>query len=364
MSGMGTRVAMGQVLRMGLAYGVAVAFGYGAALVKMPLAWVLGPLIATALITLAGFKLPAPPVLRRGAQLVIGCTIGLSITSAVVLGLIEWFPLMIATALASVFVSASLSPVLAQLGRIDLKTAFFATMPGGLSEMGNIGASMGAQMPPIAVLHALRVAVVVLLIPPLMVAQGLYQSPVPMPDLPVLWVGIVVAAGLAGAMVARLVRMNNPWMIGGLAGAGMLTAFDLVQGRMPSLIFIAAQILIGHNIGTRFDRATLSKLPRVAVVGFVIILAMISIMALYALLLHDLSGLDLAVAILSSSPGGTAEMATTAAILHLPVALVTAFQMTRAVMVNGFATYYWRILTAIGYLPALERLIARLSSRS
>ena len=52
-------------------------------------------------------------------------------------------------------------------------------------------------------------------------------------------------------------------------------------------------------------------------------------------------------------------MAATAQILHLPVALITAFHVVRAVLVNGFATYYWRGLTAIGYLPALEQLLNR-----
>jgi len=152
-------------------------------------------------------------------------------------------------------------------------------------------------------------------------------------------------------------------MIGALIGTGLLTAFDLTQGKMPHLLFAAGQVLIGYNIGTRFKRDALKKLPRVAVIGIVIILAMVAAMALYALGLAQVVPLDLAVAILSSSPGGTAEMATTAQILHLPIALITAFHITRAVLVNGFATYYWHGLSAIGYLPALERFWERVFAK-
>ena len=195
---------------------------------------------------------------------------------------------------------------------IDGKTAFFSVLPGGLSEMGNIGATVGARMEPIALLQALRVAIVVLLIPPLMVAHGLYQEPLPVPDLEPELIALALAASLGGALLTYVARFNNPWMIGALIGTGLLTAFDLTNGKMPHLLFAVGQVLIGYNIGTRFKRGALKKLPRVAVVGIVIILAMVAVMALYALGLAQVVPLDLAVAILSSSPGGTAEMATTA----------------------------------------------------
>jgi uncharacterized protein len=145
---------------------------------------------------------------------------------------------------------------------------------------------------------------------------------------------------------------------------GTLTAFDILQGRMPSAIFAPGQILIGYNIGTRFQRDALQDLPRVAAVGVVVIVAMIAVMALYSVGLEYALGLDFATGMLGSSPGGTAEMAATAQILHLSVALITAFHITRSILVNGFATYYWRGLSAIGYLPVLDRLLSRLFDTS
>lgn len=358
------RAKSSSLLRLLFGYAAAALAGYGASRMHLPLAWVLGPLVAAAVIGIAGMQLPAPIMARRCGQLIIGSTVGLSMTGSVMAGLVEWLPLMIFTALFSVFVSATFSTLLAQFARIDGKTAFFAVLPGGLSEMGNIGATVGARMEPIALLQALRVAIVVLLIPSLMVAHGLYQAPMPIPDLQPETVALVLAASICGALLATLARFNNPWMVGALVGTALLTAFEVAHGRMPYLIFTAGQILIGYNIGTRFRREALRKLPRVAVVGIAIILAMIVGMALYALVLNQLAGLDFAVSVLSTSPGGTAEMATTAQILHLPVALITAFHVTRAVLVNGFATYYWRSLSAIGYLAALERLLGRIFGRS
>jgi membrane AbrB-like protein len=357
------RARIDELWRLLFGYGAAVLLGYGASLAHMPLAWVLGPLVAAAAIGVAGLRLPAPAIARRCGQLVIGSTVGLSMTSSVVAGLLGWLPLMILTALFSIFVSATFSTLLARFARIDGKTAFFSVLPGGLSEMGNIGATIGARMEPIAFLQALRVGIVVLLIPPLMVAHGLYQTPLPIPDLPAEFVALALAASVGGAVLALAARLNNPWMVGALVGTAILTALDLTQGRMPHLVFTVGQILIGYNIGTRFQRDALRKLPRIAVVGIAIILAMVAVMALYGIGLVQIAPLDTAVAILSASPGGTAEMAATAQILHLPVALITAFHVTRAVLVNGLATYYWHGLSAIGYLPVLERLWSRLFAK-
>jgi membrane AbrB-like protein len=350
--------------RMAVGYAAAAAAGYGAHLVHLPLAWVLGPLVAAAALGIAGLTLPASTIARRCGQLIIGATVGLSMTSAVIAGLVAWLPLMLFTAVFAVLVSATSSTLLARFARIDGKTAFFAALPGGLSEMGNIGASVGARMEPIALIQALRVAFIVMLIPPLMVAHGLYQAPPPIPDLPLQLVALALAASLGGAWLAHLARVNNPWVVGAIIVTGALTALDVTQGRMPSLLFTIGQILIGYNIGTRFRRDALRKLPLVAVVSLLIIALMVAVMALYALALHRFAGIDFAVAVLSSSPGGTAEMAATAQTLHLPVALITAFHVVRAVMVNGLATYYWRGLTAIGYLPALERLIGKRAGES
>jgi uncharacterized protein len=353
------KATLGNALRLAFGYATAAATGYGASLIHLPLAWVLGPLVAAAVIGIAGMRLPAPTMTRRAGQLIIGATVGLSMTSAVVAGLAAWLPLMLATALFSILVSATFSPLLARFSRIDGKTAFFCVLPGGLAEMGNIGASIGAQAEPIALIQALRIAIVVLLIPPLMVAHGLHQVPEAIPDLMPLSVALVLSVSLGGAMAAHLARFNNPWVVGALITTGILTALDVTHGRMPHLVFVIGQILIGYNIGTRFRRDALRKLPRVATIGIGVILAMVLVMTLYAFILTRLFYLDFAVAILAASPGGTAEMAATAQILHLPVALITAFHVVRAVLVNGFATYCWRGLTAIGYLPALERLINR-----
>lgn len=356
----------GQIRKFLLAlggYALAGVCGYLASRLRVPLAWVLGPLLCAAAFSLAGVKLTSPQRVRQMGQVVIGATAGLNLTAAVAAGLVAWLPLMLGTAWISVVASGLASGFFAYFARLDGKTAFFALMPGGMAEMGNIGMTAGARMEPIALIHTFRVAIVVLVIPGLLVSHGNITPVVPLPDLPPATVALLLGACLGGAWLTGACRINNPWMIGALVTSAILSVSGLVTGHMPHLIFVSAQVLLGYAIGSRFKREVVRRLPRVAVVGVAMNLTLLALMGLYALGFSALTGLDLPTSVLVSSPGGTSEMTTTAQTLHLSVALVTAFHLVRTFLVNGFALYYWRLVEKLGYVEALTARLDRLFGR-
>lgn len=340
----------------------AIMAGAAGHALRVPLAWVLGPMVTTAAFAIGGIRPVAPVAGRRFGQVIIGASIGLNLTTPVLASLVGWLPLMIATALVSMLAGAVLSIALARFGRIDTKTAYFAMMPGGLSEMANIGAEHGAQNEPIALCQALRVALVVCLLPPLIVSLGIAGEFGDMPQrsaLPLHIVPLLLGASVAAVLVVRLLRLNNPWMIGALAGAAAITAAGYVEDRMPPAIFYFGQFLIGIATGARFRRDVVLRLARLALVSAGFILVLTAALLVYAVVLARVGGLDVASAALAASPGGFAEMAVTAQALHLNVALVTAFHFTRALLVNGFTTHCWELLNRIGFFRLGQRLLDR-----
>ena len=128
-----------------LGYALASVAGYVAHRIGVPLAWLIGPLIVSASLSLSDVRYYAPVWLRRSGQLIIGCAAGLTVTSEVLSGLVSWIPFMILTSLFSIFCAAGLSPFLARFAHIDTKTSFFSLMPGGMAEMSNIGNDVGAK---------------------------------------------------------------------------------------------------------------------------------------------------------------------------------------------------------------------------
>lgn len=131
-------------------------FGY----LGLPLAWVLGPLLVSAALTMSGLDVFAPVQARRLGQMIVGISVGLHVTAEIAQSLVAWLPVMLVATVLSIAIAAFLSVGLSRFGRIDGVTSYYATLPGGLAEMANVGAAEGARAEPIALAQAIRVAVV------------------------------------------------------------------------------------------------------------------------------------------------------------------------------------------------------------
>lgn len=312
----------------------------------VPLAFVIGPLIATAGFAVAGRPVFAPVAGRKAGQLVIGAGIGLKITLSIVMATALWVPLMVAAGLAAVVLAGLAAAPMAAAARIDRRTAFFCMLPGGLSEMANVGASVGAASEPVALTQAIRVALVVLLMPPVVMALGVDAGLAVgalAPPLSAPHTLVVLALAPLGVLGMRAAGVNNPWILGSILSAGVLSTAGVLQGAMPAPLFHAGQFVLGITIGARFSRDSLRRLPRVAVVAVAALTAFASALMLMAAGLSHLAPFDFATLALATSPGGMVEMAVTAQVLHLDVAMVTTFHLVRAVLMNGFALHYWRV---------------------
>lgn len=362
---MTNRVDPARFARILLVLALSAAAGALAAAGKVPLAWVLGPMVVTAIASISGWPVFASRRGRRFGQLLVGSSIGLNVTATAVGLIAQWFPAMLTTAFAAMLLAAVLSVPFARASRIDATTAFFSLTPGGLSEMANVGQSAGAQPEPVALSQAIRVALLVSIMPPLILAFGvdggipassLLASELALPDLAVL-----LAGALAGVGLFTLMRANNAWMVGALVGSGTLAATEVVSGHMPGPLFMLGQFLIGIAIGGSFRRESLMRLPRVCVMVIVFIILLTLLLFGYAVLLWMATGIDLSSTALASSPGGLAEMSLTAQVLHLDVALVTAFHITRSFVVNSFTFGFFRLGQRIGLFRVVSRLVDRIA---
>ncbi len=269
---------------------------------------------------------------------------------------------MFASAAIAIVLSAALSAPLARFGRTDDKTAYFAMLPGGMSEMANLAVKSGAKAEAVAIVHALRVAMVVTVFPLLIIGFG---------DVAVVAAGktasladyafapVLLTIGAAGAFVAGLVRFNNPWIIGSLVAVAAVTSSGLVSAAMPQPVFWVGQFLIGFTIGTRFSRSAVVELARMAAVSAALIAFSAAVMFTVAFGLSTSGGIDLATITLATTIGGAPEMAITAEILKLNVTLVIAFHLIRATIINGFAGHIWTALDRLGFFAAVGRIAGR-----
>lgn len=337
--------------------------GWGASSLKLPLAWVLAPMLVVALASMSGLRMPEIRPGRKLGQLIVGSAIGLTMTPEAAGMLIVWSPLMVLTALIAICVTVMLTVPFARLSGQNTATAFFSLTPGGLSEMARIGAAEGARTEVVALAQAVRVAILVTLLPLLLRSfgeDGGLLSQGGRPDLPPLIYAGVLLVSLLSIRLVRYIGANNSWMIGALLAAALLAGSGLVSGRTPTIPFALGQYLIGISIGARFERERMKGILRILGLAMGMVLVMSLILAGYAWFLSRITELGISTTILVASPGGMAEMALTATVLHLNVMLVTAFHFVRSFIVNAYVANFYRLFLRIGAFGHMEQLLDRL----
>jgi len=310
------------------------------------LPFVLGPLIATASLGLAGWPVVGVRRLRPGAQFVIGSAIGIQFTRAVVLKLAMLLPLIIGAALMSMVVCAAASAFLIVAAWWDRKTAFFATAPAGAAEMANIAARYGGEPEPIMVAQTMRVVLTVLAAPFLVIHfandgqfhQVAQAAVMAWPGLAVL----AVCAAVGGFLISRTPYPNG-WFMGPLMAGAVVGMVGLLDGRVPDILVNISQVVIGCSLGAQFRREFVTRLFRMVLASATSIVLVLIIMAAAAIGCAYAFTLPAAALALAFAPAGMAEMTLTGKVLGLDAALISGFHTVRIIMVMGLVVPLFKL---------------------
>jgi uncharacterized protein len=334
-----------------------LAGGLLARRIGMPLPFMLGSFFVTMALGLYGVPIRHISQARTAGQFVVGSSIGAQFTPAIVLKLALLIPFILGGALLSMVVGAICALMLLKLTDVDRKTAFFATMPAGVVEMANIASRYGAVPEPIMVVQTLRVALTVTAAPFFVVhfaSNGAHPATDQAANMPWLMLAAVaVAAGIVGGFLSR-VRIPNPWFLGSLLGAAALGALGLAQGRVPDVLLVVAQVVMGISLGTQFRHEFLTRLFGVMRSALVTVLFAIIVMGLLGFACAYLLSLPVPTMVLAFAPAGMGEMVLTGKVLGLDALLIAGFQMVRIIVV---------MLLCVPAYQLFERMVAHVAGR-
>lgn len=339
------------VLTLLLAWGAASL----CVMLRTPLPWMIGPLLATAGMSMLGGATASWTPLRNVGQWIIGGALGLYFTPqvvALVAGLwwaialgIVW-AMLLGLAFGAWLYRVHHGPGPLHVAGLSRITTYFATPIGAASEMTLMAERHGAQTELVASAHSLRVLLVTLIIPFGFQWAGLHGLDTTLPGARVVQLpGLLLLVGLTGLGCWVMLRFKgaNPWFIGALAVSLLLTAFGVTLSSIPQGMSNTAQLLIGISLGVRFTRGFVHLAPRWLSSVALATGAMMLLCAAFAWVLAQFTPLHWATLLLGTAPGGITEMSITAKVLQLGVPLVTAFHVTRlaAVLLLAEPLYRW-----------------------
>jgi membrane AbrB-like protein len=314
---------------------LAVVAGFACAWARTPLPWMIGPLFAVAGARLAGIDVTGIPGGRYAGQWIIGSALGLYFTPVVVRQVISFAPWMVVAGVYALMSGVICGLALARIANVDGRTAFFASVPGGATEMSILADRFGARTDLVAVAQSLRILIVVSAIPFLFAWIDVHGSdPYVQGTRQFSGVGLIELMGLTalgGAALHRF-RFPNGWVIGALSVSLPLTAMQIDFSSLPTWLSNAGQLLIGCSLATRFQQDFLARAPRFLAAVTITVLLAIGMAAAFGFLLAWVMPAPAPTMVLAMAPGGIAEMAITAKVLQLGVPIVTAFHVARMVL--------------------------------
>jgi membrane AbrB-like protein len=268
----------------------------------------------------------------------------------------EWAPWIALAVLWSLALGGFLSWALIRWGGADPATAYWSGPIGAAAEMVLQGERAGARVELVAAAHSLRLMLVVVILPLVYDRFGLHGSDryvTGAQTVEPFGLAVLVGCTVGSALLLRRVRGPNPWMLGSLAGALLLTASGHLASALPNWVSPLGQLLIGISLGGRFGPGFFNRAPRfLVIVGGVTLLGLAGSAALAALIGWVVE-IPLATLVLATAPGGIAEMCLTAQALQLGVPVVTAFHATRVVTLLLVVQGGWKRSRA--WLERVER---------
>ena len=315
---------------------LATVGGLGFAALGLPLPFLFGPMAVCLMAALAGAPLRGAGDLGVAMRTILGVAIGASITPDVLarapqmLGSLALIPLYV------VVIGLVGVPFFRRLG-FDAQTAWYAAMPGGLSDMLIFGQEAGADLRALSLIHATRVLVVVVAAP--VILTGFYGADItgavgaPARDLPPHEMVLMALAGLAGWKGAERVGLFGASILGPMLVTAALSLSGLIHTRPPGEAIIVAQLFIGVSIGAQYVGVTLREL-RVFVLSGLAFVALLAVLAAAFAELVILTGLAAPVeAFLAFAPGGQAEMTVLALVAGADLGFVIVHHLTRILFV-------------------------------
>ena len=303
---------MGPVWR---ALAVGAAGGVAAAALNMPLAWMMGAMIASAAAAAAGMTGRIPQNLRRIVLAVAGVYIGAGVTPDLLERLGK---LPISLGMLAVYVAAATAGaafVFRRFLRTSRTTACCASMPGGLSVAVAMAENRGDDRF-IALMHMTRASLVVVAIPLMAKASGQFDGASAaeagfwswdyareMTD----WRGLSEVALVTGlvAGLGVLLKLKAPAFL--LAAAGFAAAariFGWTEGRPPDFPLNMAMVVLGAAVGSGCHVMRGAGILLLLFTGVCVVAGMLALSAFFAYAGAEALDMPFYLALLFFTPGG------------------------------------------------------------
>ena len=304
---------------------------------NIPLAWMIGPMIATSLMALSGFQIFMPRIALSSILIILGLHIGNYIDQNLLSQMIDWIWTTVIMLLYIIVSILVVSKYLQKFSDYKEKTSIFSAAPGALGPLMILAEYEKSDLSQVATAHLIRLIIIITLFPFIIVslypAEALELEKFDYMSQNHWNLVLLIIASLFFIYFFDKAKVPAALLSGTLVASGILQIFDIASYKLPDASINFCLLILGASVGCRFANKTFKEVANNSLHGLVatILLVLLGLAAAFiATFFVDNNFLTL---ILSFCPGGIYEVAVIAIAFDLEPDFVAFHHIIRLLMI-------------------------------
>ena len=304
---------------------------------NIPLAWMIGPMIAVSIAALNGIKVFMPGLALSSILIVLGLHIGNYIDQNLISQMFNWIwttIIMFGYIIVSILV---VSKYLQKFSGYKQKTSIFSAAPGALGPLLILAEYEKSDLSQVATAHLIRLIIIITVFPFIIVNLSASDT-LELEKFDYMsqnhWdLVLLIITSIIFIFFFDKARVPAALLSGTLVASGLLQIFDIASYKLPDASINFCLLILGASVGCRFANKTIKEVANNSFHGLVatVLLVLLGLIAAFvATFFVDNNFLTL---ILSFCPGGIYEVAVIAIAFDLEPDFVAFHHIIRLLFI-------------------------------
>ena len=316
---------------------------------NVPLAWFLGPMIITSLITLGGIQTQMPKLLLSIVLILLGLYIGNYVDKSLFSQIHQWAwtsLIMLGYIIISVLL---VSKYLQKFSGYEKKTSIFSAAPGALGPLLILAEDEKSDLSRVATSHLIRLIIIITVFPfvvdsfynteEIIIAETIVQNQ-NINDLLLL-----VILSVLFIVIFDKIRIPAALLSGTLVASGFLQITEIASYKLPPDIINYCLLILGSSVGCRFANKTFNEIAKNALHSFIATFILVILGLMAAIVAGFVIDKNFFTLLLSYCPGGIYEVAVIAIFFDLDPEFVSFHHIIRLLMILFFVPVFLKLIS-------------------
>jgi len=305
---------------------------------NIPLAWFLGPMLATSLASLFGLNIKMPKLVLSTILILLGLYIGNYIDKSLFSQIHQWAWTSLIMLIYIIISVLIVSKYLQKFSNYERKTSIFSAAPGALGPLMILAEDeKKTDLSQVATSHLIRLIIIITVFPFIVNSfydvESLKISEEISKDQDIIHLILLIISSVFLILIFDRIKIPAALLSGTLLASGILQITEIATYKFSANIVDYCLLILGASVGCRFANKTFNEIARNAWHSFIatFLLVVLGLAAAFAAsLVIDKNFFTL---ILSYCPGGIYEVAVIAIFFDLDPEFVSFHHIIRLLMI-------------------------------